>query len=218
MSELLRTMVICGFISATEPFTAMGLLLMMTSHRPRQNGIFYLLGVFTIETAILVFSAMVLGGLVDTDSSPGHFLLALRVVAGIALVVLGLRLRKPAKKPEPEVPKIFDRIRGVGPLGAFVAGIALADYQGPIIGSLALVSSDVGRPERLLAVLVFTVIATGIPMFVYFWALRSETAREKLQKATNWVMSHRRQIASWFCIILGTLLAGDAAIGLALGI
>ena len=39
---------------------------------------------------------------------------------------------------------------------------------------------------------------------------------DKMNNATAWVMKHRRQLASWFGLVLGTLLVGDAALGLLL--
>jgi hypothetical protein len=215
MSDLVRTLVLCGILSGTQPVTVMGLLLVMAGGQgSKLKGLAYISGAFLVESSILLFSSVVLGDTVSNVSIPGRLFLIIRVLLGIALVVMGLRMRKPPKKPQPEIPKSLERLQGMGPGKAFVAGLALADYQGPVIGSLAISASSVSAGGRLAAVALYTLFASGIPFTVYIIVLRSQRAMEKMNDATNWVMRHRRQLASWFCLVLGSLLVGDAALGL----
>ena len=69
---------------------------------------------------------------------------------------------------------------------------------------------------HLLAFALYTLLATGIPFMIYLAVLRSQKAMEKMNSITGWVMRNRRRIASWFGIILGLFLIGDAALGLIL--
>ncbi|MEN9643563.1 MAG: hypothetical protein RL238_232, partial [Actinomycetota bacterium] len=66
----------------------------------------------------------------------------------------------------------------------------------------------------LVAFALYTVLASGIPFAIYIAVLKSQKAMEKMNNLTSWVMRNRRIIASWFGIILGTFLIGDAALGL----
>jgi hypothetical protein len=215
MSDLVRTLLLCGLLSGTQPVTVMGLLLVMAGGvDSRRKGLAYLAGAFLVESSILLFASFVLGNTVDTDSSVGRGFLIARIVLGVVLVVGGIRLRKEPKEPQPEIPKSLERLRGMGPGKAFVAGLALADYQGPLIGSMAIAASAVETGGRLVAFALYTVLASGIPFAIYIAVLKSQKAMEKMNNLTSWVMRNRRIIASWFGIILGTFLIGDAALGL----
>lgn len=215
MSDLVRTLVLCGILSGTQPVTVMGLLLVMAGGQgSKVKGLCYLAGAFLVESSILLFSSLVLGDTVSNVSIPGRLFLIIRIVLGVVLLVVGIRMRKPPKEPQPEIPKSLERLQGMGPGKAFVAGLALADYQGPVIGSMALASASVSMSGRFAALGLYTLLATGIPFTIYLVVLRSQKAMEKMNSATGWVMKNRRMIASWFGLVMGTLLIGDAMLGL----
>jgi Sap, sulfolipid-1-addressing protein len=214
MSDLVRTLILCGILSGTQPVTVMGLLLVMAGgHGSKRKGLAYLAGAFLVESSILLFSALVLGDSVSNVSIPGRLFLIIRLVLGVLLLVVGIRMRKPPKEPAPEIPKSLERLQGMGPGKAFIAGLALADYQGPVIGSLALAAAAVDRGGRLAAWGLYTLLATGIPFAIYIIVLRSQRAMDKMNSATGWVMKNRRKLVSWFGIVMGTLLVGDAMLG-----
>ena len=75
-------------------------------------------------------------------------------------------------------------------------------------------TSAVSTSGHLLAFALYTLLASGIPFVIYIAVLRSQKAMQKMNNVTSWVMRNRRRIASWFGIILGTFLIGDAALGL----
>jgi hypothetical protein len=215
MSDLVRTLILCGLLSGTQPITVMGLLLVMAGGvDSRRKGLAYLAGAFLVESSILLFASFVFANTVDTESSVGRSFLIIRLALGVVLVIGGLRLRKEPKEPQPEIPKSLERLQGMGPGKAFIAGLALADYQGPVIGSMAIASSVVSTRGHLLAFALYTLLATGIPFTIYLAVLKSQKAMEKMNNITGWVMRNRRRLASWFGIILGLFLIGDAALGL----
>ncbi len=163
----------------------------------------------------LLFPSILIGDTVSADSGTGRVFFFLRPLVGLALVVAGFRLRMPPKKPAPAEPKSLERLQGLGPGKAFIGGAVLADYQGPFIGSLALAAAPVQPGGRLVALAIYTVFATGIPLTIYVITLRSQKARERMNHSTDWVMSHRRQLASWLALVLGLFLVSDPLIGLA---
>jgi hypothetical protein len=216
VSELVRTLVLCGLLSGTQPVTLMGLLLVMTGPDGRRNGLAFIAGAFLVESAFLLGASVFLGNSVESTSAPGRTFLAVRMLVGVVLIGIGLRLRRPPKHPSPDVPKSLARLTSMNPRKSFLAGLALADYQGPILGSLAIASSPVSGGGRLLALALFTTLATGIPVTILIVATRSPRAHQKLGDATTWVMHNRRRLGSVITIVMGTLLIGDAALGLLL--
>lgn len=214
MDGLVRTLLLCGVLSGTQPLTIMGLLLVMGGARPRANGFAYLAGAFTVQTALLLAAAAIIGGTVRPDTDAGRSLIGVRIAIGVALVVFGLLLRRPPGKPVPEIPNALTKLRGMGPGQAFVGGILVADYQGPVIASFALATAGVELGGRLVGLGVYALLATGIPLGLMLWATRSERARDRLDRATKWVMAHRRVLASWLAIVVGLLVLGDGLLDL----
>ena len=213
MSDLVRTLLICGLLSGTQPITIMGLMLVSTGEQSVRKGVAYLSGNFVVESVILLTATVLVGGVVERASGMGRLFLVLRVLLGIALLVVGFRLRREPSGPVPPVPKALERVQNLSPGKAFLAGMLLADYQGPLVGSLALTAADVTFGGRMLALAFYSLLATGIPLAIFIAVIRSRRTRERVDGATNWVMVHRRQLGSWFALVLGLLLVGDALLG-----
>ena len=212
MTELARLLIVSGLVSGTQPSTIMGLLVVMNGATPRRNGWAFVLGLFTVETLLLVVASVVLGGTIEPVSIPGRLIAAARIVAGLALLTYGLWLRRPSTKPSSDVPPAFERLKELSPTKSFVAAFLMADYVGPVLGSIAIATSSVGFGGRLVAIGLYTLLAAGIPLAVMLSVTHSPTAQRKLADTTDWVMRHRRPLASWLSIVVGTILAIDGAV------
>ena len=215
MGELARTMIVCGLISGTQPLTIMGLLVVLGGHHGRRNAWCFVAGSFTVQAIVLLGSGVVVGGTVDSSSSPGRSLIALRLLSGIALIGLGFYLRRQPQTDPPETPKVLQRLTNLGPAAAFVAGVAIADYTGAVLAAVAISTNDVTSQEQVLAWLLYCLLATGLPALAVIFVTRSESARDRLERTIAWVMSNRRPISSWICLVGGVALTGDALIALA---
>jgi len=209
MSNLAHTLILCGLLSGTQPLTLMGLLLVLGGATPRSNGLAFVAGAFLIQAALLIGAAALIGGTVAPDSTTGRSFVGARIVIGILLFIFGLLLRRPPGKPIPEIPHALERLQGMGPRQSFIAGIVVADYQGPVIASFALASSSLSFAGELAGLGIYALVASGIPLALMFWTTRSEKARDRITRATTWVMRNRRTLASWFAVIGGLLLVGD---------
>ena len=209
MGDLARTLVICGLISGTQPITLMGLLLVLGGKTPRANGLAFVGAACLIQTALVIGTSVLFGGDVSPSSGTGHSFVVVRIVVGVVLFVFGLLLRRPPGKPVPEIPHALERLRDLGPKQSFIAGLVVADYQGPVLASLALTASSLSFGGRLVGVALYTLFATGIPLGLMLWTTRSERARDRVTRATTWVMHHRRRLASWFGIVAGLALIAD---------
>ncbi|WP_426572245.1 GAP family protein [Aquihabitans sp. McL0605] len=209
MSDLVRTLIVCGLISGTQPFTIMGMFLVLGGNNGNRNVWWYLFGCFSIQFVIVVIVGELVGGTVDSTSSPGRSLIGLRVAAGFVLVLLGLWLRRAPTKEAPETPKAFDRLNTVGAGAAYIGGILIADYQGSVLAASALATADVTHSQVLIGWAVYCLFATGLPVLAAFATIHSARAEANLHRTIDWVMRNRRALASWICIIGGLFLFGD---------
>lgn len=214
MSDLAHTMIVCGLISGTQPFTLLGMFLVLAGERGTRAVWWYLLGAFSVQFVIVLALGLVVGGTVDEGSAPGRSLVGLRIAAGLALVVLGIWLRRKPASEAPATPKVFDRLNDLSSGGAFVAGIAIADYQGSMLAAGALATADVTRSSHLLAWALYALLATGIPVVATLAVIRSARAKSDLERALQWVLRNRQVLASWICLVGGLALAADGLVTL----
>ena len=169
-------------------------------------------GAFLIQTSIVIAASAVFGGTVPPTSGEGRSFVALRIGIGLVLLVFGLLLRRPPGKPVPEIPHALERLQQMRPRQSFVAGIIVADYQGPVLALFTLAASSLSLGGRIEGLGFYTCFATGIPLALMLVTIRLQGARDRITRATTWVMRHRRVLASWFSILAGLGLAVDGAV------
>ena len=187
----------------------------MGGRSPRANGMAYIAGAFFIQSTILVVTALVLGGSVSLHSGTGRSLVGIRIAVGLLAMVFGVLLRRPPGKPVPEIPRALERLRALGPKQSAIAGLIVADYQGPVLAALALTTSPLPVGESVGGVAFYTVFATGIPCALLLWSTKSERAHQRITTATETILRHRRVIASWFALVGGFALVADGILQLA---
>ena len=112
------------------------------------------------------------------------------------------------------IPRLQARIREL--LGPEPAA---APDEGPRPIRLALAGRpNVGKSSlgnRLLALVPYTLLATGVPLLIVLTTTRSQGARERFTNGIDKLMRNRRQIASWICLLVGALVVVDTAITMA---
>ena len=202
-------MVVCGLVSGTQPLTMMGLMVVIGGANGRRNAWYYIAGSFSIQAVIVLVSGFLLGGSVDQSSTPGHTLIGLRIVAGLALLVVGWRFRRPSKDPAPAVPKVLDGLTNLGRFGSFSAGVLIADYTGAALAASALATTSLSTSEAISAWLIYCLFATGLLVVATVVVRHSSGAEHDLQRAIGWVLTHRRPLISWICLLAGLALVSD---------
>ncbi|HWJ98683.1 MAG TPA: GAP family protein [Acidimicrobiales bacterium] len=209
MTDLVRTLIVCGLISGTQPFTILGMFLVLGGEQGTRNVWWYLFGCFSIQFVIVVIVGSLVEGTVAADSTGGHSLIGLRILAGLVLVGLGAWLRRPPRREAPDTPKAFDRLDNVGAGASYIGGILIADYQGSVLAAGALATAQVSSADQLVGWAVYCLFATGIPVVAAVATIRSARAEARLHRTIDWVVTNRRTLASWICLVGGLLLFGD---------
>ena len=214
MPDVVRWMLFFGFVGGTQPLTLMGLLPVTSTEGSRVLGWAYLSGCFVVETSVLIAASVVASRWLGDDWASSEAFIVIRIAVGVGLVVLGLMLRRPARKPQPELPKIFVRLQSLTPRKAFVAGAMLTDVQGPALASLAIAAADLGVRGRIGSIALFTLLATGIRLVALTVKHRSLRVQWRLDRAMTWSMKHRRPIVSWVALVAGVVAIGQGVLEL----
>ena len=133
MSSLVRSMLVFGLVSGAEPITLISLLVVMTGACARRNGWMFLLGIFTVETGIVLTSTFLLGGSVSPSSKPGHSFLWARLIVGLALIIVGLLLRRPPRQQAAAKPARGQRGPASGLLGTVTRSTPSGSIRPPLL-------------------------------------------------------------------------------------
>ncbi len=210
-ADLARTMVACGLLSGTQPLTVMGMMVLLGGENGRRNASFYILGSFLAQAVVLLVSGLVLSGTVDQTSTPGRSLVGLRVAAGVLLLGVGLWFRRSGGPPSSDTPPALARLTNMRPLGAMLAGVAIADYTGAMLAAAALTTATISVGGAFTAWALYCAFATGLLVLALLAVSRSARAEDGLQGAIAWILRNRRRLASWICIVVGVVLIADGA-------
>ncbi|MDX6325011.1 MAG: hypothetical protein QOK15_1365 [Nocardioidaceae bacterium] len=196
---------------STVPVTAT--LFLLLSERRRSTAFPFLAG-----TVIGTVAALTLGTLL-TQALPGRphrldsLIGELAILIGSALVVLGLitllRVRR-----DPTVMGRPDWLENIGSLGAVPClGIGLALNLRPkavllvAAASLAIRSASINLAETLIAIAVYTVVATSTVVIpILATALFPQHTEPRLRRARDWITTHGAWITGSVMVLIGVLV------------
>ena len=208
---------------AVSPIPIVAVVLMLVSARARVNGPAFLAGWIVGVAglgALLLVAAGAVGG--DDDGQPASWVSWLKLVLGLALLVLALgqwrgRPRAGAQAP---TPKWMDAVDHFTPVKAAGTAVALSAVNPKnlvltIAGMAAIAGTGIPADEQAIALVVFTVIASlgaAVPVVLYF-AL-GERSKEPLEGLKTWMARNNGVIMAVLLLVIGVKLIGDAISGL----
>ena len=203
---------------AISPIPIIGVILMLATPRARSNGPAFLLGwvggLAVAGTAVLLISG---GAGADTSGSTG-WANVLKLILGIALLVLAARQwrSRPARTGGAEMPGWMDSVdhftaRRSAALGVALAAINPKNLILVIGGAAAIAQTGASAGSQAVALIVFIVIATigtATPVILYF-AL-GERSKRILDDLKERMGRNNAAIMAVLCLVIGAKLIGDA--------
>ncbi len=209
--------------AAASPVALTATFVVIRSVRPRTNGIAFLSG-FLLGTTIASGLGLVLGqAAVDRLDSHETVEEVLALLLGIALLILGLRMRHAPPRAEPESSRASAILAGlakVRPAAAFsMAG--LLGFGGPkrlVLTFLAMVSvtgAGIGDVESLTLVVGYIAVATvtvSVPVGIVIIA--GQRAATILGRGESWLTEHAASLRVWLSLGIGAALVVDALVRL----
>lgn len=200
--------------SALVPVQLLITLLLLRSDKGRVTAVGYVGGMTTVRLAQGVVFGLVLSSAATTssgssDGQPGEGVLILLLVMGLLFLVTGLRHLFEHEDPDAPPPKWLTMLEGIGAPKAFGFGIltlALAPkFWVFTLGAIAAIgAADLGRPEAMLAFLVFVVLAEiGHLLIIGVAYAVPERSAQVLDAIGAWLRSNNRVIMIWVSFIFG---------------
>jgi threonine/homoserine/homoserine lactone efflux protein len=218
VGDVLGELLPLGLAIAASPFPVVPAILLLFTARPKAAGLGFLAGwVAGIVTATVAFVA--LATVVERGDEPPTWASWVRIVLGVALLVLGTRqwLRRTSQEEPPAWMRSIDDAtpRTAVRLGVLLSAanpkvLLLAAAAGLVIGSAGLTTAG-----AVTATAVFTVVASStvaLPLLAYVVAGRRVLA--PLGRARVWLQDNSAAVMAVVIWVIGALLVVKGVRGL----
>ena len=199
MYGMLSTILLPALAMALSPWSIMAMVMMLESKNGIRKAVWFNLG-WTIPLVISSLSIVVLINNVDFDggSGPSDTVGILRIVIGVGLLLMAIRMwhqaRDPNRKGKP--PKWMSRIKDMTPARGFFLGLTLylinfRNFALVILAMSNILAADRGLPYVVIAWLVFLGLA-GSTHWLPIWRFRSapEETRVSLRSWNQFLSEH----------------------------
>jgi Sap, sulfolipid-1-addressing protein len=207
---------------AISPVPIIAVILMLVTPRARANGPAFVVG-WLVGLAVVGAVVLAIAHPADAsdDDGPATWVNVLKLVLGLALVLVALRQwrGRPREGEEAAVPRWMGALEAFGPGKALGAGALLSGLNPKnlvlAVGAAATIAgTGVSSGEEVGAYAVFAVVATlgvAAPVTLYF-ALGERSART-LDDLKGWMGHNNAAIMAVLFLVIGAKLIGDAIAG-----
>ncbi len=193
------------------------------SARPRLTAAYYLIGAVAMSLAMGLVLIEVLRA--ANLSRPGNHTprYDLRLGLGVALVVLGLVLRRRRPKPADGTqarPGLLSRmVAEPAPGSAFVVGLLVFAPGASFLAAVQVIATARASVEATVAavitVVVINVLLVWLPIVLHYVA--PEQTTRYLTAFNGWLRAHGRTVTVWGLLVVGWILVGNGIYGLVTG-
>jgi threonine/homoserine/homoserine lactone efflux protein len=217
MGEAIGQILSLGVGVAISPVPIIAVVLMLGTPLARTNGPAFLLGWVIGLAVVSVVVLLVAGGANASDNAePANWVGALKLVLGVALVLLAVRQwRGRPREGEGELPRWMRSIDRFTPGRSIAMGVALSGINPKnlllTVGAAATVAqAGLDTGQEAISMAVFVIVGTlgvGIPVVIYF--VMGRRAAHLLDEIKAWMGAHNAAIMAVLCLVIGAKLLGD---------
>lgn len=214
--------VLFAVVAAASPLALAATLMVIESARPRADGIGFAVGYVGGTVIACLVSVVVGAAFVDAVESHGTIEAAVELLAGLALLLVGVRAwrSEPAPERAGRGPALMAGLREMGP-GAVFPMAALLGFGGPkrllftLLAMTAISGAGEGPAAETTLVISYVVVATALVWApVAFVIVARDRAEPLLERSESWVRAHARGLRLWISLTLGAVLVGDGLLRL----
>lgn len=204
-----------GVLASPMPIVA--LVLMLVSRRARSNGLAFVLGwvvgIFLVGVIVVLVTGAATGDKGPTPSWAGWVKIAL----GLLLLLVGVTQwrGRPRSAAEATTPKWMAAIDDFGPVKAFGIAFVLSALNPKnlilvVAGAAAIATATTHTSDRLVAMGVFTVVASlGVAVPYAIYLSMGERAADLLGHIKTWMITNNTVIMAVLMLVIGVKILGD---------
>jgi len=209
---------------AVSPVPIIAVILMLFTPRAKQTGpafaIGWVAGIIVLVGLILILADP--ANLADKQDNPSTASAIIHLVLGVLLVLLAIKQWKgrPKEGVEPEMPKWMQSIDKVSPLvalglGAFLSTLNPKNLLLDISAATSIAQAGLSTGGQIVALLVFTIIASVSVAGVVIWYLvAGKSAEVKLNELKGWLTRNNAVVMAVLLGVLGVSQIGNGIGGL----
>jgi threonine/homoserine/homoserine lactone efflux protein len=204
-------LVLIGLGITLEPFPLTGFILILSAEQGTRKGLAFILG--WLACLVVVIGAVVLltgGKPPRPDTVPTTAALAVKLAAGIVLILIAVRQRR--RMGHPRKPPAWMTTLNELSLWA-AAGLAafLQPWTLVAAGAATVTQADLSMTGSYLALVAFCLLATASLLYLELYAtFAPAAARARLERLRTWLTGHQDQVIIVVFLILGFWLAGKS--------
>jgi hypothetical protein len=207
-------LVLIALAITLEPIPLTAFMLVLMSQGGVRKGAAFIFGWLLSLAAVIAITVLFTGNKPPKPSTaPSLAAIAVKILIGVALVVIALRRR--ARMGQPKKPKKTPKWQtGIDNMSPWVA-IGLAPLVQPwglvAAGVATITEAKLSSLESYVAVFLFALLSTGVYLVMEIYAgFRPERAQSILTGIRTWIDTHTDQVIIIVSLGLGLWLVGKS--------
>ncbi|MFC9669812.1 MULTISPECIES: GAP family protein [unclassified Streptomyces] len=207
---------------ALSPFPLIGIVLILAGRQGRRNGALFTAGWIAGLGIVATLVVIVFGGADDPESPSSAIADWGRVLAGVALIVLGARKwwQRPRAGNETETPRWMASLDDVSALRALLLGALLsgANPKNLVLTASAatsIVEAGAHHADLVVAVTAFVLVGSCTVLgAVIIQLVGGQRAASFLDSVRQFMITNNAVITATVLLLLGANILGDGLTGL----
>ncbi|HET9970031.1 MAG TPA: GAP family protein [Streptosporangiaceae bacterium] len=211
-------LLLIGLAITLEPFPLTAFILVLTSERGTWKGLAFILGWLACLIAVIAAVIASTGNSPpEPNTVPSDAALAVKLAAGVALILIALRQRRRMGQPK-KPPAWMARLDRLSLWAAAGLAAFLQPWTLVAAGAATITEAKLATPASYLVLIVFCLLATSSFLYLELAAVFAPArSGPQLERMRKWLDSHQDQVLIAVFLLLGLWLAGKSIYLLASG-
>jgi len=204
-------LVLIGLAITLEPFPLTAFILVLTSQRGTWKGLAFILGWLACLIAVIAAVIASTGNNPPAPNTvPSDAALAVKLAAGIVLILLALRQRRRMGQPK-QPPAWLARLDQLSLWGAAGLAAFLQPWTLVAAGAATIVQAKLDTVGSYLVLVLYCLLATASFLYLELAAVFAPAkSGPQLERMRKWLDSHQDQVLIAVFLLLGLWLAGKS--------
>ena len=208
---MVLNLLLIGLGIALVPFPLTAFVLVLGARKGVWKGLAYTLGWLACLVAVIAAVILATGNNPPKpDTVPSDAALAVKLVAGLVLIVLAVRERRRMGRPR-KPPAWMDRLDRLSLWAAAGLAAFLQPWTLVAAGAATVLEAKLSTPGSFLALIIFCLLATSSYLYLELYVVfRPARASALLERLRAWLDSHQDQVIILICLLIGSWLVGNS--------
>jgi threonine/homoserine/homoserine lactone efflux protein len=204
-------LLLIGLGITLEPFPLTAFVLLLGAESGTRKGLAFILGWLACLVAVIAAVILATGNNPPRPQTvPSTAALAVRLAAGVVLILLAVRARRRLGRPR-KPPAWMARLDRLSWWTAAGLAVFLQPWTLVVAGAATVASARLDTVASYLALILFCMLAAASFLYLELYAVFApDRAGARLERLRAWLGSHQDQVIIVVCLVLGCWVAGKS--------